>query len=336
MSAQDPLVAIVTPVYNGEQYLSDCIESVLAQTYDNWEYTVVSNCSTDKTLAIAERYAKADRRVRVRSYSEFVGLYENHNRALRIISPESTYCKVVAADDWLDPDCLVQMVRVAEAHPTVAIVGSYQQYGDMVIGKGLPHSMEYFSGQEVIRLSLLSLGEPYTLDAFGGPTSSLYRSEVVRKHDPFFPHTAPYADTTLCYKYLGYYDYGFVHRSLSTMRAHDGQNTSKADLKYGMSFIGCMDHIAKYGPMYLDKVELESTQTKFFKRYYRSLGARLLKLHYTKEYWAYQISKMDEFGYPFRFGRVIWGAVEEVVEELQNPAIAFNKFFAVLQNKLSQ
>jgi glycosyltransferase involved in cell wall biosynthesis len=334
MSVHDPLVAVVTPVYNCEQYLSDCIESILAQTYDNWEYTIVNNCSTDKTLEIAERYAKIDRRVRVRSYKEFIGLYENHNRALRIISPDSKYCKVVAADDWLDPDCLAQMVRVAEAHPTTAIVGSYQRYGDQVIGQGLPSNIECFSGREVIRLSLLSLGQPHTLDAFGGPTSSLYRSDVVRNNDPFFSHFAPYADTTLCYKYLHDYDFGFVHRALSTMRAHDGQNTSKADLKYGMSFIGSMDHISKYGSVYLDKVELETTETLFFRKYYKSLGTRLLQLHFDKEYWAYQTSKMNEFGYPLHFRKVIKGVVEEIVEELQNPVIAFRKFFSVLQRKL--
>lgn len=334
MSAHDRLVAIVTPVYNCEKYLADCIESVLAQTYDNWEYTIVNNCSTDKTLEIAERYSKMDRRVRVRSYNEFVGVTENHNRALRIISPDSKYCKVVAADDWIDSDCLTQMVRVAEAHPTVAIVGSYQRYGDKVIGKGLPADIECFSGREAIRLSLLSLGLPITLDAFGVPTSSLYRSEVVRKNDPFFPHLAPYADTTLCYKYLQDYDFGFVHRVLSTMRAHDDQTTSKVNLKYGMSFIGSMDHISTYGRVYLDKVELETVEAKFFRRYYKCLGARLLQLNYDKEYWAYQISKMKEFGYPFHFRKVIRGAVEEIVEELQDPGVAFHKFFAVLQKKL--
>jgi glycosyltransferase involved in cell wall biosynthesis len=54
MSLNGPLVSILTPVYNGEKYLAECIRSVLAQTYQNWEYTIVNNCSTDKTLEIAK------------------------------------------------------------------------------------------------------------------------------------------------------------------------------------------------------------------------------------------------------------------------------------------
>jgi glycosyltransferase involved in cell wall biosynthesis len=50
-------VSVVTPVFNGEKYLRACIESVLAQSYDNWDYTIVDNCSTDSTLAIAHEYA---------------------------------------------------------------------------------------------------------------------------------------------------------------------------------------------------------------------------------------------------------------------------------------
>ena len=46
-SNQKPLVSIVTPVYNGELYLRECIDSVLAQSYENWDYTIVNNCSTD-------------------------------------------------------------------------------------------------------------------------------------------------------------------------------------------------------------------------------------------------------------------------------------------------
>jgi glycosyltransferase involved in cell wall biosynthesis len=50
--SERPLVWVMTPVYNGERYLAECIESVLAQTHENWQYLVVDNCSSDGTSEI--------------------------------------------------------------------------------------------------------------------------------------------------------------------------------------------------------------------------------------------------------------------------------------------
>ena len=63
--ASQPLVSIVTPVYNEAEYLAECIESVLAQSYQNWEYTIVDNCSKDGSAEIARHYAGKDRRIRL-------------------------------------------------------------------------------------------------------------------------------------------------------------------------------------------------------------------------------------------------------------------------------
>ena len=90
-----PLVSIVTPLYNNQDYLAECIESVLAQTYQNWDYTIVNNCSTDGSAEIAYQYAARDARIRVYENHEFLRAVCNHNVALRQISPQSKYCKIV-------------------------------------------------------------------------------------------------------------------------------------------------------------------------------------------------------------------------------------------------
>ena len=92
-SASTPLVSVVTPVYNGGRWLRECIESVLAQSYRNWRYTIVNNRSTDDTLEIAEHYARQDARVRVHNNAEFLPIIDNHNHALALIDADSTYCK---------------------------------------------------------------------------------------------------------------------------------------------------------------------------------------------------------------------------------------------------
>lgn len=95
MKSSDPLVSIVTPVYNEEEFLAECIESVLAQTYSNWEYTIVDNCSTDASAEIARKYAAKDSRIRVTVNCKFLRAIANFNGALRQISPSSKYCKIV-------------------------------------------------------------------------------------------------------------------------------------------------------------------------------------------------------------------------------------------------
>src|SRR5260370_24352732 len=203
MRGQDePLVSVVTPVYNGALYLKECIESVLAQTYSNWEYVIVNNCSTDETLQIAEGYARQDERIQVHCNDKFLGVIANHNRAFRLISSNSKYCKQVSADDWIFPECLTRMVAVAEAHPSVGIVGSYQLSGDVVKWQGFRYPIAVVPGREIGRRVFLQRevfveGQP--LLRFGDPTSLMYRADIVRKRQEFFPNPSPHATTNPCF-----------------------------------------------------------------------------------------------------------------------------------------
>ena len=70
MAVEAPLVSVVTPFYNTAAWLTECIESVLAQTYHNWEYILVDNCSADGSTEIARRYAKTDSRIRYVRHQE--------------------------------------------------------------------------------------------------------------------------------------------------------------------------------------------------------------------------------------------------------------------------
>src|ERR1700690_526046 len=99
-SKEQPFVSVLTPVYNGEAYLAECIESVLAQSYGNFEYIIVNNCSKDRTLQIANQYAERDKRIRVHDNTEFVDVIANHNIAFGLIDGAAKYCKVVSGDDF--------------------------------------------------------------------------------------------------------------------------------------------------------------------------------------------------------------------------------------------
>src|SRR5262245_8491275 len=91
----EQLVSVVTPFYNTVDYLAECIESVLGQTYQNFEFLLVNNCSNDGSLEIAQKFASLDRRIRLHNNADFRTQVANYNGALELISPESRYTKIV-------------------------------------------------------------------------------------------------------------------------------------------------------------------------------------------------------------------------------------------------
>ncbi len=320
----EPLVTVLTPVYNGEKYLAECIESVMKQDYANWEYVIVNNCSTDGTREIAERYAMMDRRIRVYNCQEFVGVIENHNRAFSLISADSKYCKVVSADDFIMPECLTRMIEVATAHPTIGIVGSYQLRGEDVKWKGLPLHTSFMSGREACRLTVLQ-----NMQFFGNPTSELYSSDMVRQNTPFFFHSLPYADISACFRYLQKWDFGFVHEILSQERIHKQQISTEVR-KISMDNFACMEHLIKYGKLFLSEEEYENEKRRRIALYNRWLGGCLLKLKGI-DFWRYQKNSFKTLGIPIEWSKVLKGALDEIEEEIQNPKTAFKKVISAVR-----
>src|SRR5438552_9912488 len=223
MSTTSPLVSIVTPVYNNADHLEECIESVLAQTYVNWDYTIVDNCSSDGSAEIARRFAEKEPRIRVRENKRFLRALENHNAALRYISPTSKYCKVVFGDDWIFPECLEKMVALAEAHPSVGLVGAYGLEGDRIICAGLPYTSPVVDGREICRRHLLD-----KLYLFGSANSVLYRADLLRRDERFYNEANIHADTEACFALLVASDFGFVHQVLAFTRVRAGSETARS------------------------------------------------------------------------------------------------------------
>lgn len=319
----EPLVSILTPVYNGENYIAECIESIIKQNYHNLEYIIVNNCSNDSTLDIASRYANIDSRIHVVNNQKFVGIIENHNIAFKLISPKSVYCKVVSADDWITPDYLNEMVGFAENHPTVGIVGCYQISGESIKWK-MPKDVEVISGRELCRFDLLKGGEN-----FGTPTSLLYRSDMVRKCERFYPHSLSYADTSACYEQLQHIDFGFVKKILSFERIHD-QQISESVRNMGKGEVAAIQILLEFGPIYLNDNELKMRKKEIIGDYHKWLGGCVLKMK-NKEFWAYHSSNLKALGYPISWAEVIKCAIMKIFEDSKNPKLAITKLRNVLK-----
>jgi glycosyltransferase involved in cell wall biosynthesis len=307
------LVSVLTPVYNGEKYLAECIESVLAQTYENWEYVIVNNCSTDRTLAIAQKYASQDKRIRIHNNKTFVGCDANGNIAFQQIATESKYCKVVHADDWLFPECIMRMVELAEAHPTVAIVGAYGLRNDCVSWDGLPYTTTVISGREICRSTFL--GGPYV---FGSPTSLLIRSDEVRKRPVFYNEENRHCDIEMCFDVLNEYDFGFVHQVLTFTRDHAEAETSFS-ARFGTDYLGTLEVLTKYGRAYLSTEEYERCIRGCWEEYYTFLGSRIVYHNKEKGLWEYHKNALCRLGYSLNLGKVAKAASVELLDLALNP-----------------
>jgi glycosyltransferase involved in cell wall biosynthesis len=325
-TTSDPLVSIVTPVYNGAEYLPECIESILAQTYQNWDYTIVDNCSADGSAEIARRYAAGDSRIRIEENKQFLPAIRNHNVALRHISPVSKYCKVVFADDWISSECLEKMVTVAEEHSSVGLVSAYCLEGRQVICTGLPYSSRLVSGRKICREHLLN-----KLYLFGSANSVLYRADLVRGKDPFYNEANIHADTEVCFALLKSSDFGFVNQVLTFTRLRPGSlNTISAE--HHTYFGGMLHILVTYGQHYLSPEELKTNLNQHLSEYYRFLGKSLFDGH-DKQFWTYHKKQLIEAGVSFSRARLARATLANLFSAALSPQTTIEKLLKV-SNKL--
>jgi glycosyltransferase involved in cell wall biosynthesis len=256
---EQPLVSVVTPVYNGAEFIRECIESVLAQTHQNWEYVIVDNCSTDGTLQIAREYEARDDRIRIITPGVFVDQIESANRSLSEISPESKYTKVLHADDWMFPECVERMVELVERTPSVGVVSSYRLEETRVTLTGLSYSISALPGHEICRAHLH--GQPPYPYLFGSPSSLLIRSDLIRARDPFYDPGdllvdghAFTEDRAACFAILREADFGFVHQVLTFTR-RDERSPFSAYVRIAAGTPEHINLLVRYGPEYLTKAE---------------------------------------------------------------------------------
>lgn len=111
----EPTVSIGLPVFNGERFLARAVDSVLAQTYEDWELLISDNGSEDATVTIAQQYASRDPRIRLRVNERNMGAVANFESVFQETS--GRFFMWLAYDDWLDPNYLDRCVLVLQDRP---------------------------------------------------------------------------------------------------------------------------------------------------------------------------------------------------------------------------
>jgi glycosyltransferase involved in cell wall biosynthesis len=315
-----PLASVVTPFHNTAPYLAQCIESVLRQTYSNFEYILVDNCSTDGSGEIAARYAQRDPRIRLVRRTALLSQVQNYNAALAEISAQSAYCKIVQADDYIFPECLRLMIDACDQSDSIGLVSSYWLKGSQVRGGDLPYPTPFLKGPDMARLYLRT-----GTWVFASPTTVLYRSSLVRTGEPFYEEGRLHEDSEKCMQILEKWDFAFVHQVLSFSRA-DNESISSAARDLLPTALDRYIMVQRFAGIFLEPDEAAAVRKRSKQAYYRALAHQSLRLR-NETFWQYQRKGLKQIGEkldrPFLASQII----RHLLEMVANPGTTLGRAF---------
>ena len=142
-----PQVSVVTSVYNGEAYLEECVNSILNQTFQDFEYIILNNGSTDRTPEILKSYS--DPRLRI-IHQENLGVPKSLNKGISLCRAD--LMAHLDADDYVHPQWLEKHIEFMTQNPDVVICSS--RFEELFNGKLYPQSFPLIENDHEIRKSL--------------------------------------------------------------------------------------------------------------------------------------------------------------------------------------
>ena len=109
-----PLVSVITPLYNGSTFLKDAVQSVLAQSYENWQLIIIDDASTDESYLVAQALAESDNRITVKKLSKNLGAGNARNQGLAVAKGD--YIAFLDADDIWKFSKLEKQIKFMKEH----------------------------------------------------------------------------------------------------------------------------------------------------------------------------------------------------------------------------
>jgi glycosyltransferase involved in cell wall biosynthesis len=317
------LVSVVTPFYNTAPYLSECIESVLAQTHSDFEYILSDNCSTDGSRQIAEDYARRDSRIRLVVQPKLLPQVPHYNSALAQISDQSRFCKIVQADDWIYPNCLELMLKAFAQSDSIGLVSAYDLKGDLVRGSGFPALITQLDGKEMGRFYLRQ-----GTFVFGSPSTVMYRSSLIRGR-PFFEEGRLHEDTEKCMEILRDWDFGFVHQVLSFIRVGN-ESISAPTRAFLPEILDWYILVRRYGSAFLEPPKSTELEKKVRRSYYRSLAVEAICLR-RGAFWRYHSDGLNTINESLDPTFLGWSILRELSWLILNPGQTVSRAFGRLR-----
>lgn len=260
------------PVYNVEEYLPQCVDSVLRQTYQNFEVILVDDGSPDNCPVLCDKYAVADPRVRV-IHKENGGLSSARQAGLSAVTGE--YLLFVDGDDWIEPDTLDVCVTNAVQNSSDCVLFDYiREYEAKSLPSHLfeaPFSYDSEESEQQIHRRIVGflpeeLTAPQRIDALSTTCMKLYRTEVARNGRIVSERVVGTSEDAIFNLYaLDGCKVSYVHRCLyhyrktnthSITSQHKADLSEKWDAMYSIfqEYIESSDHADSYQAVFLNRV----------------------------------------------------------------------------------
>ena len=286
-----PLVSICIPTYNGAQYLRECLDSVLSQSFSNYQVIIVDDQSSDNTWEILNQYAAQDNRISLFKNEHNLGLVGNWNRCIELASGE--WIKFVFQDDLIAPECLERMLQVARPESSFVFcrrdfifeAGTLQSTQDSYLaGKALVERLfpdsSPVTARQFSELVLNNMG----INLIGEPTVVMLHKRVFQEFGDFNPHLIVSCDTEYWIRVGIHTGVTPVAESLASFRVH-GDSVSAISLRQREYRMNVLDELA-----ILHEVVFNSRYAPL-REVAVNLSVNLPQQFRSKALWAYGLAK---------------------------------------------
>ncbi|MFH2141736.1 MAG: glycosyltransferase [Bacteroidota bacterium] len=204
------MVSVIIPVYNGEKYISETIQSVISQTYTDWELIVVNDGSTDNTLKIVEQYCQKDKRIKlIDKINEGVSVARNTG----YLSSKGDFLAFLDADDKWHEKNLSKKIEFLKTNSEIGLIHADMQF----IDESSNIKRECYSGKEGNILKSLLLWDGTNIPS---PSSILVRREVIQIVGLFDTDLSTAADQEFFFRVASKYKIARIPRVLGFYRFH--------------------------------------------------------------------------------------------------------------------
>lgn len=195
-----PLVSIIVPIYNLEKYISDCVNSLISQTYTNIEIILINDGSSDNSKSICEEFCKLDKRIRLLNHNSNLGVVSSRNTGIK--ASNGQYIIFVDGDDWLESN-MVECFINNTCDTDLVTCGFFKEYDENNYSKVYNKNVLGIKSINDVLINSISAsaeGERIISNFVWG---KLFRTELVKKMFESMDTTITFAeDFVFLYKYL--------------------------------------------------------------------------------------------------------------------------------------